>query len=468
MREDGSENSVMVSRTKRMLNSLIEREPDAYVDARGERCRFPQHRPQVYKLNEPVEDRKLAREIGELADELRGVTHFQKPLKLPEVLRKQGWTESKYLQSRLRSAKQLARYTIMASLRSSRAALIEHIEGTEQARKHAKLTRYSRKNATGDMLGRLEEIAGRVPDDRMTIELPDWLRDPDIHRAACARERSLYVRILQCVARMSDHREQAKGRKLAELSKTHDLVLAFDSRPITLAVVEQFLGQEASGTKTLVATGDALTGRKRLLRDFAPGSEARGIVGLCSDSMSEGVNLQQASCIVHLDMPSVVRIAEQRVGRVDRMDSPHAAIEAWWPDDADEFALSTDDRFIERYETVENLLGSNLPLPEQMQAERRALRASELIREFEAEAEPQQWDGIDDAFQSVRAIVSGDEALVDEQTYEHYRRVTARVLSRVSLVRAKSPWAFFCLAAGAGGAPGGCCCRRPRVLPCLS
>ena len=58
-------------------------------------------------------------------------------------------------------------------------------------------------------------------------------------------------------------------------------------------------------------------------------------------------------------------------------------------------------------------------------------------------------------------MVSGDEALVDEQTYEHYRAVKAGVLSRVSLVRAKSPWAFFCLAAGSGGAP------RLVLLPSL-
>lgn len=58
--------------------------------------------------------------------------------------------------------------------------------------------------------------------------------------------------------------------------------------------------------------------------------------------MSEGLNLQQASAVVLLDMPSVIRIAEQRVGRVDRMNSPHEEIEVWWPDDSDAFSLKTD------------------------------------------------------------------------------------------------------------------------------
>ena len=35
--------------------------------------------------------------------------------------------------------------------------------------------------------------------------------------------------------------------------------------------------------------------------------------------MNEGVNLQGASAIVHLDLPTTLRVAEQRV---DRMDSP--------------------------------------------------------------------------------------------------------------------------------------------------
>ena len=98
-----------------------------------------------------------------------------------------------------------------------------------------------------------------------------------------------------------------------------------------------------------------------LLSAFSPKSDKNeSSIGLCSDSVAEGVNLQRAQAVVHLDMPSVVRIAEQRVGRIDRLDSPHDTIYAWWPEDAPEFALRSDERFIERYETVDNLLGSNV------------------------------------------------------------------------------------------------------------
>lgn len=105
-------------------------------------------------------------------------------------------------------------------------------------------------------------------------------------------------------------------------------------------------------------------------------------------------------------MPSVVRIAEQRVGRVDRMDSPHSTIQAWWPNDSDEFAIRTDERFVQRYQTVETLLGSNMPLPEELGALRSesALTPAEMIREAEAAAS-EPWDGIQDAFSSVRDLV---------------------------------------------------------------
>lgn len=111
-----------------------------------------------------------------------------------------------------------------------------------------------------------------------------------------------------------------------------------------------------------------------------------------------------------------------------------------WPDDAPEFQLSSDERFLERYEAVEDLLGSNLPLPEHLSdTSSKPVPTQTLIEEYEREAGDMRWDGIQDAFTPVRAIVAGDQALVEPATYEQLHDVTARVLSRVSLVRARSP-----------------------------
>lgn len=438
-----------VRRTKRDLNALVDRDPEHYRDKNGRQCRFPNHRAEVYGLNESVEDRLLAREIRENAGNLYGVTHLIKAIELPEVLRRRGVTEKQYLDGRLNGAKKLAQYIIMSSLRSSRVALYEHIHGTPDACKAFGIKHFSKQTESGNQQRKLIDIQNILPENRLGIALPSWLSDPDKHRAACEHDLKIYNRIGKLVLRMSDAREQAKTELLVGLLERHASLLAFDSRPISLHYLKSLMSTNKE-QRVVVATGSDKKGKDAVIKDFAHGATGKRLIGLCSDSLAEGVNLQQASALVHLDMPSVVRIAEQRAGRVDRMDSPHDDIELWWPDDAEEFALSSDERFVERYETVEQLLGSNMPLPENLQKSRHKLSVNELIKEYEA---TESWDGIDDAFGPVRELMQGTSALVPQDVYEHYRKVQQRVLSRVSLVRARSAWAFFCLSAGGFGAP---------------
>lgn len=443
-----------VRRTKRMLNQLIEREPDMYVDKNGKKCRFPKHKSKVYTLKEKNNDRELAARIRNLADQLYAITHFQNPIEMPLTMVKRGVTEEKFLEGRLKSAKTIARYIIMASLRSSRPALGEHIVGTKQVKIDFGLPDYRKGNETGDVLNTLNKIPGKIPNNKLSIDLPEWLSNEEQHRLACEHDSKIYKEIYQCLLKMSDQREKEKAMFLTRLLKNNNLLLAFDSRPVTLYEIKKHIKNNDEKQKVIIATGDASSQRSSILDTFSLESEQKEVIGLCSDSLSEGVNLQKASALVHLDMPSVVRIAEQRVGRVDRLDSPYESIEAWWPDDAPEFGLSSDEKFIERYETVETLLGANMPLPEHLQSSSfQQVKAGDLIKEFEEEIQKQEWDGIRDAFQPVRNLIDGENALVDNGTYEHYRHVRAKVLSRVSLVKSKSPWAFFCLKSGHFDAP---------------
>jgi hypothetical protein len=438
-----------VRRTKAMLNELIAREPDAYRDASGRRCRFPRHRPRIYNLDEPASDRALAEEIRTLAGELNGVLHFRRPVALPPALKRRGVSEQQFLDGRLRAATKLSQYMIMQSLRSSRAALIEHLKGTPAAIEACGLARNVRQGTGGNLIDRVSQIAGQVPKNRLSIPLPDWLSDPQAHAAACREDRERLIAIAERLERMSDHRERVKAQHLAAISAEHDHVLAFDTRPITLFVIRQLLDEIGCPAEVMVATGGAQSDRTDLLARFSPASKAPGkVIGLCSDSVSEGVNLQRARVVVHLDMPSVVRIAEQRVGRIDRLDSPHETIDAWWPSDAAEFALQSDERFIERYETVDNLLGSNMPLPEEVRSASPALSASQAIADFQTQAG--QWDGIEDAFAPVRDLVGGSRSLVDESVYRFYQQHGRRARSQISLVQADSPWAFFCLTDATG------------------
>lgn len=455
-----------VRRTKRMLNDLIDRAPDAYRDKNGKPCRFPRHQPEIYPLDEPDEDRELAAEIRALADQLYAVSHFRGAVEMPEFLVRLGRSEESYLAGRLHSAKKIGRYLIMATLRSSRLALAEHIAGTEQATRDFGLSGFQKHTETGNMLARLETLAGKPPKNKLSIPLPDWLSDRAAHAEACAHDREIYTRIYQLLSRMSGARERGKAELLLGLAKRHTLLLAFDRSPITLAEIRRHIGSLAPDQKTLTGTGDSGSERAKLIKAFQWGSSERDIIGLCSDSLAEGVNLQQASCMVHLDMPSVVRIAEQRAGRVDRMDSPHQTVEAWWPQDAPEFALTSDERFVERYETVESLLGSNMPLPpEMLNTKEMPLSTQAIIEEYEEQSQQTEWDGIRDAFEPVRRLVEGEDALVPPTTYEAFRTVTARVLARVSVVRTTKPWAFFSLTGGSFQAPHWIFFTSPTAAP---
>ena len=442
-----------VRRTKHMLNELIERNPEHYRDKDGKPCRFPRHKPEVYALHESDEDRALAAEIRELAGQLYGVSHFSKPIELPDTLARMGVTEKRYLEGRLRAANKLARYVIMASLRSSRIALAEHIVGTRQAAQDFGLD-FKKQNPTGNILQTIDKLKDSLPHNKLSIELPDWLSNEDAHRKACGHDEKIYRKIYQLLGHMRDTREVNKARQIVDLMKKHDLLLAFDSKPISLAEIERQIGKLTDKYRIITATGDQASQRSDVLDIFGLDSDESKVIGLCSDSLSEGVNLQRASALLHLDMPTVVRIAEQRVGRIDRMDSPHRTIEVWWPQDAPEFALSSDERFIERYEAVETLLGSNMPLPDEMHTtQTKPVSVDEIIREYEKDDEFRQWDGIQDAFAPVRSLVSGQHAIINDETYEHYRRVQTRVLSRVSVVRSQTPWAFFCIKGSSFGAP---------------
>jgi superfamily II DNA or RNA helicase len=441
-----------VRRTKRMLNALADLEPDAYLDDSGRRCRYPEHRTQTYPLGETRHDRKIATEIASVAEGLRGVAYLSKTIEMPEVLRQEGWTEERYLDARLKSASRLSAYQIMAALRSSAAALVEHVLGTAEALRRYGLDPSAKRASTGAVATALEQAAGKCPENGLLIPLPEWLSDPAAHAEVCRQDRERYDRIIELVSELSPTREDAKTDLLARLYRQHTSVLAFDSRPISLALFEARLRNRHPETNTLVASGERHSARREVQRGLAPGADAWHVVVLASDSMSEGINLQRASVVVHLDMPSVVRIAEQRVGRVDRMNSPHTLIDVYWPHDAPEFALRSGERFVERHETVDRLLGSNLPLPEELLHGRdgRPVDPEAFAREVETAT---SWDGIQDAFAPVRGLIEGEAALVDPEVVDSYRRVSDRVLSRVSILESPKRWAFVCLSGSTAHAP---------------
>jgi superfamily II DNA or RNA helicase len=448
-----------VRRIKGLFNSMIALEPERYKNKLGALCRYPEEISKDYDCGETDGDRNLAQQIRQATDRLRGLVYLKEISELPKFLRKQGWSEEKYLEARLKSAKVLPAYQVMACLRSSRAALIEHIYGTDRAQNHFDIDPNTRIKAkdTGNLIKTLEKIAGETPKNKLGIKLPEWLSDPARHKEACEEEIEVYADIANLCEKISDSREKTKAAHLVKLLKHHQLIIVFDSRLITLHQIKHLLERE--GVKTLLATGDTTTDYDRVNESFKLGSEESRVIGLCSDAMSEGVNLQQASAVVQLTMPSVIRLAEQRIGRIARMDSPHPAIEVWWPKDSNEFALrSSESKFVARHNLVSDLLGSNISLPDHLSPEEDTESSDEAIASMaelvnnEGQKASEIWT-LNDVFDPVRSLVEGEQSLVSCEVYDRVR--ANKVRTSLSLVFSKNgyPWAFFAIAGTEWGSP---------------
>ncbi|MGY1671408.1 SNF2-related protein [Geodermatophilus sp. SYSU D00710] len=439
-----------VRRTKSMLNELVAQHEDAYRHPHtGRVCRYPTHRPELYVTGETSADEAAADAIRAAADQLRGLVQLGRRIRVPEVLRREV-SDEQWLGGRLAAARGLARHQVLAAMRSSRAALVEHVAGTAQALRAYGLPDTAKLQASGDVIAKVTALVGEGPPQvELGCALPDWLSDPQAWRAACRHEADLYRAIRTHSASIGPAREQTKAALLARLAGRHRLVLAFDRHPITLAAVREEL--RLRDTEVLVATGGTHGTRRRVETLFAPDSPASAIA-LCSDALNEGLNLQGAAALVHLDLPTTLRVAEQRVGRVDRMDSPHEEITVWWPEDGKAFATREVELLLTRRHASESLLGSNLPVPAFAGHDEDAVvSVEEQIREFDRPHVA--WDGLRDALDPVRRLVHGHDALVPPDVYAEHRHTRHRVLARVAPVASATPWAFLALAGTRHGPP---------------
>lgn len=438
-----------VRRTKSALNDIVAQNEDAYRHPESGRvCRYPTHEPHPYTTGETPADELAAEEIRSATMGLLGVVNIGEMLGVPDVLTSEV-SDGQWLEARLNAARGLARHNVLAAMRSSRAALAEHVAGTATALRRYGLPETAKKQETGNMLAKMPILTQRGPPQvELNCALPEWLTDEALWSTACAAEASSYQRILDLLAKVSGAREQTKAQLLAHLAAEHRLVLAFDRHPITLAAIHAQFRDPL--VEILVATGERPGTRQRVENLFARDSLDRAIA-LCSDALNEGLNLQGAAALVHLDLPTTLRVAEQRVGRVDRMDSPHDRITVWWPQDGKAFATRAIELLLARRHTSESLLGSNLPMPELTSGEETVVPIEEHIHNLD---QPDlTWDGLRDALDPVRRLVHGDDALISPSVYAEHRQTRQRVMARLATVAAATPWAFFALSATQHGAP---------------
>lgn len=438
----------LVRRTKTQLNNEIRKKPNLYLNKHGEPCQFPHQDCPTYVTRETIKDIEIATQITDLAKKLKGLIYLRN-LRKPDYDLKNEDEESAYIKNRLRAATALSVYMIRSSLRSSHAALVEHIEGTEASKKFFEFD--TTKNKTGNQLVKIEKFKSELPKKGFDKTLlPSWFSDRDLYKKACEEEILIYSSISELAKSLSGRRELGKVKTLMELQKRHKLIVAFDSTVISLDYLNALFQKERSKSNIYVVTGKNKVIRDQVIEIFKLGSKAQNCIALCSDQMAEGVNLQQASAILLLDMPSVLRVAEQRIGRIDRMDSPHDRIEAFWPDDSEEFGLKGDQRLVDTTIMAETIYGSNINLPEVLREKHFSNVGTihESIEEYRAFVEDDtEWDGIHNSFQPVINLKEGDDPLIPESTYEAIKTSKVTIKSRVgaSFIESTSNWCFFSL-----------------------
>ncbi|NJN36315.1 MAG: hypothetical protein HC794_03720 [Nitrospiraceae bacterium] len=217
-----------VRRTKSMLNALVDQAPERYQDLTGKLCRYPRHDSKTYLLHESAADCSLAEGIRAAAETLHGAVLINQPLELPASLKREGWTEEKFLQSRLNGVKHLSIHLIMSTLRSSRARSSSTLCGNQTALDEFKLSVHHKRQESGDVIGRLRRKAGKPPGSLLTsVEAPQWLTDPEAHRSVCEADLAVYQRILDLVRRLTDRREMQKVALLEKLLQQNTMIVAF-------------------------------------------------------------------------------------------------------------------------------------------------------------------------------------------------------------------------------------------------
>jgi len=440
-----------VRRTKREINKLIDKAPENYINKLGLNCRFPEQIPNYYNTNETVEDETIVKSISDLAKELKGITYLTSLLTPSFKLYSQEKIQE-YINRRFFSAQGLAKYNIRSRLRSSNVALYEHIYGTRKAE-----VEYGFKSQKKENKARVKSIEAVIERDKSpTIskifedcDIPEWFKDKSKFINVCKREVEIYINIAILTLKLSGKRELGKIDLLSRISKVHNKIVAFDSTVITLNYFEHLFKLTYPNQNTLVATGSNKKDSEKVLSKFELTSEDEvNTIALCSDKMAEGVDLQKASATVLLDMPSVLRVVEQRLGRIDRMDSTHKEIQTYWPNDSEIYSLKGDRRLIEINDLVENTIGSNIKIPYELSYKhfQKTDSIQEMVEELKEYAEKDEtWEGIHDSFQPIINLKEGDSAIIKEKEYDQIRNTKATIKTRVSFLNSKRDWCFFAL-----------------------
>jgi superfamily II DNA or RNA helicase len=291
----------------------------------------------------------------------------------------------------------LVTYTLLRQWASSRAALLGALR-----RRLAKAIALMATLETGHWPSRRELSSWSCHDDAVQLALPELLAplgttEPFITPLLDAvRTHADGLRALLARLRVSEDPDPLRADALVAICDAHPSarVIAFSQYSETVRSIAHLLMTRRRGVAELTARGGRVAGgrisRREILAQFAPAADSVSSLRaeqisllITTDVLSEGLDLQRASVIVHLDLPWNPARLEQRVGRVRRLGSSHEVVYvyAMTPPASSERVLHVEARLRAKLSLAARVVGLDAPTVDRM-LEREPFAPPELTSEI--------------------------------------------------------------------------------------
>ena len=300
------------------------------------------------------------------------------------------------------------------------------------------------------------------------------------------------LRAVAARASLDDAREQLlrdllarhEGERVVMFSSFAETVRAIYRRLRSVGGLAALTGNGAMVAGGVLARHDVLTRFAPVAHSARPPVPAEAIHTLVTtDLLSEGVNLQDASVVVHLDVPWTAARLEQRVGRAARIGAAHDVVTVYaiQPPASAERVLGAEQRIRSKAAHAAHLVGgslctlrereshagqSSLPLESEQSTRVPAVRSAAdsvqatraLLSEWRAPASGHRWDRTSSEFPVAAVHCSGAAgALVVTQSDDGSAVLLAHDASGITL----DPARVRDLVSRAGGAD--CSPERERL-----
>ncbi|HEY6089905.1 MAG TPA: C-terminal helicase domain-containing protein, partial [Gemmatimonadaceae bacterium] len=206
----------------------------------------------------------------------------------------------------------------------------------------------------------------------------------------CVRSHSTALRDFHALHGADTALDGERGEILVAIRAGHPTarIVAFAQYAETVSALYRRLSS-SGGVAMLTAQGGVTVGGKitrdealarfapSAMRSNAPAAAQRIDLLLATDLLSEGVNLQDADVVVHMDVPWTAARMEQRVGRVARIGSRHQRVHVYLihPPESAAAVLGNELLVQRKWHTAKRAIGSSARSPVASESEAKAREA---------------------------------------------------------------------------------------------